>query len=144
MKNYVEIVQWSKWDHPTPENIKQELVNRKSNLYTLGNVEIAKRFKPKCCSNALCFSVHHFSGCIRYWILQTICEWRWKGTLLSSHLQITCHTIEFCLNFSTWAWCIDSINEDITTIKTGTRNWGRYLGKRRLFLDTQPGIAELY
>ena len=48
------------WDHPIPENIKQQWLKWKSNLGKLNSIEIARCFKPKNFGNVRSYSLHHF------------------------------------------------------------------------------------
>ena len=49
------------WDHPIPENIKQQWLKWKSNLGKLNSIKIARCFKPKNFGNVKGYSLHHFS-----------------------------------------------------------------------------------
>ena len=49
------------WDHPIPENIKQQWLKYKSNLGKLNSIKIARCFKPKNFGNVKGYSLHHFS-----------------------------------------------------------------------------------
>ena len=49
------------WDHPIPENIKQQWLKWKSNLGKLNSFKIARCFKPKNFGNVKGYSLHHFS-----------------------------------------------------------------------------------
>ena len=49
------------WDHPIPENIKQQWIKWKSNLGKLNIIKIARCFKSKNFGHVKGYSVHHFS-----------------------------------------------------------------------------------
>ena len=49
------------WDHPIPENIKQQWLKWKSYLGKLNSIKTARCFKPKNFGNAEGYSLHHFS-----------------------------------------------------------------------------------
>ena len=49
------------WNHPIPENIKQQWLKEKSNLGKLNSIKIARCFKPKNFGNVKGYSLHHFS-----------------------------------------------------------------------------------
>ena len=49
------------WDHPIPENIKQQWLKWKSNPGKLNSIKIARSFKPKNFGNVKGYSLHHFS-----------------------------------------------------------------------------------
>ena len=48
------------WDHPLPENIKQQWLKWKSNV-KLNSIKIARCFKPKNFGNVKSYTSHHFS-----------------------------------------------------------------------------------
>ena len=67
------------WDHPIPENIKQQWLKYKSNLGKLNSIKIARCFKPKNFGNVKGYSLHHFSdtsdiGCWQASYLQMVNE----------------------------------------------------------------------
>ena len=49
------------WDHPIPENIKQQWLKYKSNLGKLNSIKIARCFKPKNFGNVKGYTLHRFS-----------------------------------------------------------------------------------
>ena len=49
------------WDHPIPENIKQQWLKWKSNLGKLNSIKIARCFKRENFGNVKGYSLHHFS-----------------------------------------------------------------------------------
>ena len=49
------------WDHPIPENIKQQWLKWKSNLGKPNSIKTARRFKPENFGNVKGYSLHHFS-----------------------------------------------------------------------------------
>ena len=49
------------WDHPIPENIKQQWLKYKSNLGKLSSIKIARCFKPKNFGNVKGYTLHRFS-----------------------------------------------------------------------------------
>ena len=137
------------WDHPTPENIKQQWLKWKSNLGKLNSFKIARCCKSKNFGNVKGYIVlASFFRYIRYWVwaskLFVDGKWRWKGTLLSSHQQILCHTIEVCFSSIAWVYCSSSTSEDISTTETGTGYWRRYFISKRVFLDRQSSSAKLH
>ena len=50
------------WDHPIPENIKQQWLKEKSNFGKLNSIKIARCFKPKNFGNVKGYSLHYFSN----------------------------------------------------------------------------------